>query len=476
MTIRSASARVAALVSISLAVTAAVQAAPVKTVKAGKSTALDRYVQAPDPHYKYELVKTIPAEKYTSYVLDMTSQEWRSASEVNRTIWQHWLIITVPKEVKHSTGFLFVTGGSNGGKPPANPDMGLVDAALTTHSVVTELKMVPNQPLVFPDDGKDQKEDGIIAYTWDKYLRGGDERWPLRLPMTKSAVRAMDTVTRFLASAEGGKVDVKNFVVSGGSKRGWTSWTTAAVDKRVVAVIPIVIDVLNFEPSLDHHYRAYGFFAPSVGDYTAKGIMDWAGTKRFQELMRIEEPFAYRDRLTMPKFVMNAAGDQFFLPDSSQFYWDDLKGEKYLRYVPNADHSLRGTDALLTVVAYYNAVLNNKPRPKYSWKFEKDGSIAVTTPDQPKEVKLWQATNPEGRDFRVEKIGKVYKSTTLQPRSGGNYMAKVDKPEKGFTAYFVELTFDSGVKYPFKFTTAVRVTPDILPGPAYKPAVRPKSK
>ena len=44
----------------------------------------------------------------------------------------------------------------------------------------------------------------------------------------------------------------------------------------------------------------------------------------------------------MPKFMVYAAGDQFFLPDSSRFYFDDLKGEKYLRYVPNTDHSLRG--------------------------------------------------------------------------------------------------------------------------------------
>ena len=47
----------------------------------------------------------------------------------------------------------------------------------------------------------------------------------------------------------------------------------------------------------------------------------------------------------MPKFIMNASGDQFFLPDSSQFYFDDLTGDKYLRYVPNADHWLDDTDA-----------------------------------------------------------------------------------------------------------------------------------
>ena len=70
--------------------------------------------------------------------------------------------------------------------------------------------------------------------------------------------------------------------------------------------------------------------------------MEWNGTPEYQALMKIEEPYQYRHRLTMPKFIVNAAGDQFFLPDSSQFYFNDLPGVKYLRYVPNADHSLEG--------------------------------------------------------------------------------------------------------------------------------------
>src|SRR4030095_11776051 len=108
-----------------------------------------------------------------------------------------------------------------------------------------ELRMVPNQPLTFVGDGKPRTEDSFIAYTWDQFLKTGDAKWPARLPMTKSAVRAMDTITAFCASDKGGKVKVDRFVVAGGSKRGWTTWTTAAVDDWVVAIVPIVIDTLN---------------------------------------------------------------------------------------------------------------------------------------------------------------------------------------------------------------------------------------
>jgi PhoPQ-activated pathogenicity-related protein len=140
-------------------------------------------------------------------------------------------------------------------------------------------------------------------------------------------------VTAFCGSNEGGRVKVDQFVVAGGSKRGWTTWTTAAVDNRVIAIIPFVIDVLNMQPSMLHHYNAYGFWAPSVGNYTAFHIMDWNDTPEYQALLKIEEPYQYRQRFTMPKFIVNAAGDQFFLPDSSQFYFNDLPGVKYLRYV-----------------------------------------------------------------------------------------------------------------------------------------------
>ena len=129
--------------------------------------------------------------------------------------------------------------------------------------------MVPNQPLRFTGEDRDRYEDAFIAYTWDKYLRTGDERWPARLPMTKAGVRAMDTITDFLAKPERGSVTVDKFVVAGASKRGWTTWSVAAVDKRVVAIVPIVIDMLNVVPSFKHHYRAYGcllYSSPSPRD------------------------------------------------------------------------------------------------------------------------------------------------------------------------------------------------------------------
>ena len=439
-------------------------------VGADRQTALDRYIAAADPAYKYALVQTTPGQGFTTFVLDMTSQTWRTSAEVNRTEWRHWVTIIKPDQIKHSTGFLFITGGSNNNaKPPDSAPPNLTALAVDTGTVVTELRMVPNQPLTFAGETKGRTEDSLIAYSWDKFLRGGDDNWPARLPMTKSAVRAMDSVTSFLASDQGGKAKVDKFVVSGASKRGWTTWTTAAADKRVVAIIPIVIDLLNLEKSFDHHWRAYGFWAPAIQDYIDANTMNWMDSSEFKALMKIEDPYEYRDRLTMPKYIVNATGDQFFLPDSSQFYFDDLKGEKYLRYVPNSEHSMRGTDAFDNVHAYYESFLTESERPKITWKFEKDGSIHVKASGTPSAVKLWQATNPKTRDFRVDTIGRNWKETDLTPgHEKANGSARVAKPEAGWTGYFVELTYPSAGK-PLKFTTAVAVTPDTLPFPRFQP-------
>ncbi len=429
---------------------------------ASEQTALDRYVAKPDAHYGYQVIRETPGDGYTAYVLEMTSQQWLTQNEVDKPIWKHWVTIIKPKEVSSQTGLLFITGGANEKPAPDKIDQNLAKVATTAKSVVTELRMVPNQPLVFKGEEKGRSEDALIAYTWDKYLRTGDEKWPARLPMTKSAVRAMDTVTDFSSKPEWHDKKIDRFVVAGGSKRGWTTWSTAAVDKRVVAIVPIVIDLLNVIPSFKHHYAAYGFWAPAVHDYEEMGIMNWQDTPEYAALMKIEEPYEYRDRLTMPKLILNAAGDQFFLPDSSQFYWNDLTGPKYIRYVPNGDHSLKNTDAFSSLLTFHDAILRKKALPQYSWSLPQPGVIHVESKTKPSKVKLWQATNPNARDFRLETIGPAYKDSEVTATADGVYEVKLQNPPEGWTAAFIELTYDNDPA-PYKFTSGVTIVPETLP-------------
>ncbi len=131
--------------------------------------------------------------------------------------------------------------------------------------------------------------------------------------------------------------------------------------------------------------------------------------------------------------------------------------------MPNTKHSLADSDEVDSIVAFFQAVTTGRPRPRFSWTKEKDGSLVVTALDAPSEVKLWQAANPKARDFRLDIIGKAYTSTSLTSNKHGVYVGKVGKPEHGYSAFFVELTYPGPGKEPHKFTTEVSVVPDTLP-------------
>lgn len=428
-----------------------------------RTTALDAYVHAPDSNYHYDLIDETHREGYTLYLLRMTSQQWRSQKDVDRTLWEHWVAIYKPDNVASSIGMVYLNGGDNDNKQPG-VDLLPANIALASHTVVTEVYEIPNQPLSLSDSPHGSlSEDQLMSFTWAKYLQTRDPSWPLLAPMTKAAVRTMDAVTSFMATERAGKVKVDRFVIMGGSKRGWVTWLTAAVDDRVVAIAPLVIDVLNLVPSLEHHYRCYGAWSSALEPYYDRGLLDKIESEGFRQLTNEIDPYSYRQRYTMPKLLINSAGDPLFLPDSSRFYFDQLPGEKYLRYMPNHGHGLSGEDIGENVIAFYMSVLGHSQRPRFEWKFEDDGDIRLTTQDKPTGVKLWQATNPVSRDFRFDWVGPVYKESTLLPVGDSTYVAHVSNPEKGWTAFFIEVDYSGPGRYPFRFTTAIRVLPDTEP-------------
>lgn len=431
-----------------------------------QETALDRYVAEPDAAYEWRVVSRHPAQSQTTFVLELTSQRWRTDAEVDRPTWKHWLVVVRPDRIISDAGFLYIGGGSNRDDAPTDASDRILRLAVETGTVAAELFTVPNQPLTFADSpSAERSEDDLVAYSRVRYIETRDPTWLVRLAMVKSGVRAMDAVQEFMASDEGGQHQVKRFVVAGASKRGWTTWLVGAVDPRVVGIAPLVIDALNSEMITRHHYRAYGFFSPALDDYVRHGpFPDKVGTPEYREILAIEDPFNYRqrERLRIPKYIVNSAGDQFFLPDNSRFYFSELAEEKYLRYVPNTKHSLAGSDARDTLQAFYEMVAMNRPRPKIAWEREERG-WRVRSEQVPREVLLWQAHNPEARDFRLDTIGPAWTSEPLLPNADGEYEGLAVVPERGFTACFVELTYDSGGRYSFKCTTEVQVVPDRLP-------------
>ena len=419
-------------------------------------TDLDAYVHKDDASFNYVIEKVQEFDSYFVHSIRMDSQNFLQSKDVNKTSWSHWLTVIEPKEVKAETALLVISSGDTNDPMPKAQDA-LIEIALASNSLVAELKAIPNQPLKFSDESFDRWEDAIIAYTWNKFFLTGETRWPARMAMTKSAIAAMDTIQAVFK-----RNNVNSFVVTGASKRGWTTWTAAATDNRVIAIIPLVIDMLNIKPSFEHHWQAYGFWAPAIQDYVDMNTMDWWGSPEAEMLFKLVDPYSYKDRYQFPKYIINAAGDEFFIPTSSQFYYDQLPGEKHIRYVPNVGHSLNGSYIIEAIASFYISILNSSPRPEYSWNFLENGQIEFTSDNQPSEVKLWWADNPSSRDFRLDVIGKSWKSKSIKINAEGKYISSIDKPEEGWRAYFVEAIYGSN-SLPFIITSEVKVSPDILP-------------
>lgn len=438
-----------------------------------RRTALDDYVGREDPAYSWKLHNSIRGDGWTTHVIRLTSQTWLTEKEVDRPLWEHWLTVTIPDRLKTAHVFLLIGGGSHRSEEPKGPDSVTLGIAKATQGIVAELKNIPNQPLVFHRDGQPRSEDDLIGYAWSQFLDSGDAKWLPRLPMVKSVVRAMDCIAEFAATDIGGNRRLEKFVLGGASKRGWTTWLAGVADKRVVAIVPIVIDVANVHPSLKNHAEAYGFWAEAIGNYYQHRILQRFDHPRLKDLYAIVDPFSYRDRLTMPKFVLNASGDQFFTPDSSKFYFEDLPGEKLLRYVPNADHGLKNSDAVESVAAYFAMVASGRASPRVEWKLEEDGSMVVHASPAPMQALVWRANNPKARDFRLQTLGPAFHSTPLQPNASGDYLVPPAPDQPGWTASFLELTFDVGATVPLKVTTSVQITPDVLPFAGIDPTTIP---
>lgn len=425
---------------------------------------LDHYVWETDPAYSSTVRTTVQGTDYTSYFLDMTSQSWRTTAEVDRTVWKHELIIVVPDKLLPGPNVLRIVGGNSGDLPATAPSDATLTLARMTRAVVIELRQVPNQPLVFTEQaGTARTEDALIAFSWAQAMKTADSTWSAHFPMVKSAVRAIDTAREFLYSPAGGNHSLDGFVVMGAGQRGFTAWLTAAVDPRVVGVVPIASDVPNIAASMTQHVESYGFWAKDLAEYHRNGVVQNLGSKELEKLLGHADPYAFRDRLAMPKYIVNATGDSVFLPDGSQNYLAELPGEKLLRYVANSDQSLQGSDWLEGVAAYVSSLRQSRERPSFAWQFVGDDSIRVETKQPPTQALLWQVSNALGRDFRVQSIGKAWTRTTLSDQGGGVYLGRVTKPPMGYAAFFIELTYPSTLDVPYKLSTQVRVIPDKRP-------------
>jgi PhoPQ-activated pathogenicity-related protein len=417
-----------------------------------RSDALANYVARPDKSTAWRQVDsgTIGTAEYVEYLL--TSQTWRGIE------WKHQLFVIRPSNMARDErhALLFVHGGrwkpeyegERGRKQLPSEAMLFARLAESIGAPVGVLRQVPFSPMF------DRTEDALIAYTFDQYLQTGEKDWPLLLPMVKSSARAMDAMQSIVREKWGAPIE--SFTVSGASKRGWTAWLTAAVDRRVMAVAPMVIDVLNMRAQMDHQRATWGEVSDEIRDYAALDLPTRLKTPRGQELLAMVDPFSYRQQLTQPKMILLSTNDRYWPLDALKLYWSELPGPKHVLYVPNQGHGLRDAERVIGgVSAVHRYAAAGKPMPKTQWTFASEPGevrIQVKADREARKVLVWSARSPT-KDFREAK----WTAEQCAKKVDEGYACAAERGAEGYTAAFAETSFQDEGKLAFSTTTTICV-------------------
>ncbi|HEX6999841.1 MAG TPA: PhoPQ-activated protein PqaA family protein [Gammaproteobacteria bacterium] len=433
----------ASLLAVCLA--AAAHAAP----DSPPDEALADYVAAPDPSYAWHVKQRYEHAGAAIVELRLHSQTWRG------TLWKHRLFVIRPDNLdpgaRHA---VMVIGGGrwrpeyDGTAPGKLPDGAalFVQIANRLRSIVAVIAQVPYQPLF------DLGEDELIAYTFEQYIATGDAEWPLLLPMVKSVTRAMDATQAFAEQEWDAAVEA--FTVLGGSKRGWTTWLTGAVEPRAAALMPIVIDVLNFGAHMPYQTAVWGAPSPEIAPYTRRGLPELLGSEEGEALREIVDPYSYRDRFEQPKVIVAATNDPYFPLDAMNLYWDELPEPKYALYLPNEVHDVQDyTRVLATLGALHRHAEGVEPLPELEWEFEeRDGALRLCLRAEPAPavVAVWTADSADAgftaAEFRRVRMG----------REGDAYVHDLPWPADGYRAMFAEALFGEGDEV-YTLSTNVRI-------------------
>ena len=232
----------------------------------------------------------------------------------------------------------------------------------------------------------------------------------------------MDTVQSF--AKKDWSLDIAKFTVTGASKRGWTTWLTGASDSRVAGIVPMVIDTLNMKPQMKLQLASFGDFSEQIKDYVDRDLPRRMNSPAGDVLRAIVDPYSYLERLRLPKLLMMGTNDPYWPLEAASLYWNDLRGEKYLLYVPNNGHGLQDLKRIVgDVLAFQEHVAQGKRFPKLKWNFNRSASsleLAVESDLKPKSVVAWTATandatsaTPNGR--RSPRGSRTEPTTSILP-------------------------------------------------------------
>jgi len=489
------------------------------------SNPLDDFVSKPESVYKY--VDTLYTGKTllggTVHVLNVTSLAWLDTSigagPSGTNIWNHLVAVVIPKELRvYNYSLAYLTGNSNNDhSPPKATDEELIAVDLVTHNTGAcgiIVYQIPNCPYIFKADPTQMArgEDNFIAWTWKMYLEddGKHPEYLARFPMVKGAFQSMRAAQDFL-NKKVEKSAIDNWIVSGASKRGWTTWMVGATTctgencVNIAGLAPLVPIVPNIRDDMHRQWMSYNGWTFAFSPYTALNLTQYVDSDSFKSMTKHVDPMHHGERLArLPKFVVVSSDDEFMQMDWTNIWYDEFQkfGETHLLIVQDSEHSLATgvPEVVSSLSAALESVAANVTRPTFDYSYNnKTGELEVTIPDefaaQVDQVRLFhtQTHSAERRDFRWVRHASnestlckfpgvalakpvfgggncvelmVWSKDTLDAVGSNTYKASPPQPKEGhYTGYYIEVSYKSALKADYLFSTPGFVWPNTLPFP-----------
>ena len=389
------------------------------------------YVRLPEG-YQWKLDRRAAEGDTTRLEISLSSQVWHGAP------WKHQLSISAPaRSAAPDLAVIFIDRVP----PSGTAESPLLGAVHDTGVLCASVNGV-YQACFGATAG-----EGIAKYAVQQFIATGDPTWSPFAPVAKTMVRAMDAISEATARELG--TPVKRFILTGFSKMGMAAWVAAAVDGRVVGIVPLGADALNMPGQAALKPTAISRFLPP-------GFLD---TERGAQFVRAADPYLYRARLAMPKLIVSGSNDENYFIGSVGAYFDGLPGPKWNLFLPNQTHGSTPTTPAIpdnprvrpATVAFVRALAAGRPLPALDWSFREEGGA----------LRLKLSASAKGASARLWSTDKLeygtWTESAMAAGADGAFAGEVARPAGRALAAFGEIVFEPDGGRPYSLTTGIHV-------------------
>ncbi len=374
---------------------------------------LSKFVTKSDSNYKFEVIEEKQGEGYKAYILDFTSQSWHPEKTVP-PVWRHWLTVIVPKQRVKDIGMLVLTNGfSTPETPMSEIPPYFISLAVSSKSVVAILEGFPRDKVGIyktPTQVTNLELPEFASWSLKQYFETHDPSWIVFCPLVKTVVRAMDATQDLLLKNLRSEIPLKEFVLCADTPY-FVPWLVPPVDNRVIGLISINTSSFHFEQQIKRMFMDEIALPNFFAEMDDAGLLPLLETEDGENLLKIIDPYYYRESLKIPKLVVslnnNQWQDMIYLSEQTvseipdPVYWliyPQLQLSREYAFLPQqtlynfsspSRTNLRIYDFKDTIQVFYQRLLGQRNMPVFQWEFSQKGECRIKVSEDIIECRIW---------------------------------------------------------------------------------------